>query len=107
MVATKCGYAILNKIVGKERGLIGMTYSINWDLETIFPGGSDSVQLKERMSQLEEEIKTYREKVDAWAPNATDNATKFLAQSIRDFHNVAALSMPCFQRMSTTAKPKS
>ncbi len=37
-----------------------MTYSINWDLETIFPGGSDSVQLKERMSQLEEEIKTYR-----------------------------------------------
>ena len=76
MVATKCGYAILNKIVGKERGLIGMTYSINWDLETIFPGGSDSVQLKERMSQLEEEIKTYREKVDAWAPNATDNATK-------------------------------
>lgn len=76
MVATKCGYAILNKIVGKERGLIGMTYSINWDLETIFPGGSDSVQLKERMSQLEEEIKTYREKVDAWAPNATDNAPK-------------------------------
>lgn len=76
MVATKCGYAILNKIVGKERGLIGMTYSINWDLETIFPGGNDSVQLKERMSQLEEQIANYRTTVDAWSPNSEDDAAK-------------------------------
>ena len=76
MVATKFRYAILNKIEGKERGLIGMTYSINWDLETIFPGGSDSVQLKERMSQLEEQIANYRTTVDAWSPNSEDDAAK-------------------------------
>lgn len=40
MVATKFRYAILNKIEGKERGLIGMTYSINWNLETIFSGSA-------------------------------------------------------------------
>ncbi len=75
MVATNfvsCLYLIRSK--EKEKGLIGATYSINWNLEAIFPGGGDSVQLKERMSQLEEQIANYRTTVDAWSPNSEDDA---------------------------------
>lgn len=50
-----------------------MTYSLNWDLDSIFSGGSTSTQLQERMSQLDAQIKTYRTKVDAWQP---DNASQ-------------------------------
>lgn len=48
-----------------------MTYSLNWDLDSIFSGGSTSTQLQERMSQLDAQIKTYRTKVDAWQPGNT------------------------------------
>ena len=35
-----------------------MTYSLNWDLDSIFSGGSDSPALNERLEQLEKQINT-------------------------------------------------
>lgn len=43
-----------------------MSYSINWDLESIFPGGSSSPQLQERLSRLADEIKAYHQAVAAF-----------------------------------------
>lgn len=45
-----------------------MTYSTIWDLETIFPGGSQSVKLKHRMTELEQQIKQYYKAVENWLP---------------------------------------
>lgn len=59
-----------------------MTYAINWNLDTIFPGGSHSPQLKERMSQLDKEIQTYRNLVTDWQPqtsNSQENLAELLA----------------------------
>ncbi|WP_207942023.1 oligoendopeptidase F [Enterococcus sp. DIV2402] len=57
-----------------------MTYAINWDLETIFPGGSDSEKLTQRMAQLSDEIHAYHQAVTAWSPteDATDALVKLL-----------------------------
>lgn len=57
-----------------------MTYAINWDLETIFPGGSDSEKLTQRMTQLSDEIHEYHQAVTAWSPteDATDALVKLL-----------------------------
>ena len=45
-----------------------MTYAINWDLESIFPGGSDSPELRARLDLLAEQIATYDAAVKAWEP---------------------------------------
>lgn len=43
-----------------------MTYKMNWDLDSIFPGGSSSVALSERLNQLKEQIATFQETVSAY-----------------------------------------
>jgi oligoendopeptidase F len=54
-----------------------MSYSLNWDLESIFPNGSDSVELKQRMTKLKEQANKYRQLVDAWEPESTQGAEQF------------------------------
>lgn len=45
-----------------------MTYAINWDLESIFPGGSHSEALKKRLAELSTEINHYHTKIEEWTP---------------------------------------
>ncbi|MEI5994245.1 M3 family oligoendopeptidase [Candidatus Enterococcus mansonii] len=45
-----------------------MTYSLIWDLDTIFPGGSDSKELAQRMDKLKEQSKHYHQLIDQWVP---------------------------------------
>ncbi|WP_430610630.1 M3 family oligoendopeptidase [Enterococcus sp. DIV0876] len=56
-----------------------MTYSINWNLETIFPGGSQSKALQERMTLLTEQITNYRTHVDEWTPGGEGTAAGLTA----------------------------
>jgi pepF/M3 family oligoendopeptidase len=49
-----------------------MSYAINWDLDSIFPNGSESVELRQRMAELSEEIKAYHEAVTSWNPEQDD-----------------------------------
>ncbi|MBO0441133.1 M3 family oligoendopeptidase [Candidatus Enterococcus ikei] len=45
-----------------------MTYSLVWDLDSIFPGGSHSVQLEERLKELKEQSQTYHQLIEQWTP---------------------------------------
>lgn len=56
-----------------------MKYSINWDLDSIFPGGSSSLQLQERLTQLAEQIKTYHEEVTAFTTADPQTLAEILA----------------------------
>jgi oligoendopeptidase F len=47
-----------------------MTYSLNWDLDSIFPGGSQSAQLAQRMTKLKEQTHSYHQLIDQWQPEA-------------------------------------
>ncbi|MGG5305085.1 oligoendopeptidase PepF/M3 family protein [Enterococcus pernyi] len=49
-----------------------MTYSLNWDLDSIFPGGSASTELNERLAQLERQIETYYEQINQWSFSSED-----------------------------------
>lgn len=53
-----------------------MTYSLIWDLDSIFAGGSDSNDLKVRMEKLNKEVQTYVESTRTWIPE--EDAPKFL-----------------------------
>ncbi|WP_429951174.1 M3 family oligoendopeptidase [Enterococcus sp. AZ101] len=46
-----------------------MTYSLVWDLDSIFPGGSHSVQLEQRLTKLKEQSKHYHQSIEKWAPD--------------------------------------
>lgn len=50
-----------------------MTYSLNWDLDSIFLGGSDSPALNERLEQLEKQINTYYQSVNQWDHSVSTN----------------------------------
>lgn len=50
-----------------------MTYSLNWDLDSIFSGGSDSPALNERLEQLEKQINTYYQSVNQWDHSVSKN----------------------------------
>lgn len=50
-----------------------MTYSLNWDLDSIFSGGSDSPALNERLEQLEKQINTYYQSVNQWDHSVSTN----------------------------------
>lgn len=46
-----------------------MNYSMNWDMDSIFQGGSDSSQLKERIEWIESTIQVFGEKTASWSPS--------------------------------------
>ncbi len=50
-----------------------MTNSLNWDLDSIFSGGSDSPALNERLEQLEKQINTYYQSVNQWDHSVSTN----------------------------------
>ncbi|MGL9903649.1 oligoendopeptidase PepF/M3 family protein [Enterococcus sp. DIV0802c] len=50
-----------------------MTYSLNWDLDSIFSGGSDSPALNERLEQLEKQINIYYQSVNQWDHSISTN----------------------------------
>ncbi|OFI46678.1 oligoendopeptidase [Floricoccus penangensis] len=54
-----------------------MKYAINWDLDSIFPGGSNSQELQNRMVELDNQIKEYHDKVIDWKPES-DSVDKFV-----------------------------
>ena len=43
-----------------------MTYKMNWDLESIFPGGSDSGELQSKLSLIEEQVIALTDQVKQW-----------------------------------------
>lgn len=45
-----------------------MSYSITWDLESIFPGGTQSKALQEKITEMKTLVKTYESHVQAWEP---------------------------------------
>lgn len=43
-----------------------MHYAINWDLDSIFEGGSHSSALAARLEELSQQIKNYQQAIEAW-----------------------------------------
>ncbi|MBO8157309.1 MAG: M3 family oligoendopeptidase [Bacillaceae bacterium] len=53
------------------------TYSEVWDLDSIFPGGSESEQLQSHLSQLEAQILSFSEMVQSYStPSSKDDAAR-------------------------------
>lgn len=50
-----------------------MTYSLNWDLDSIFAGGSDSEALNARLEQLEAQIQEFYTQTSQWHFSANSN----------------------------------
>ncbi len=48
-----------------------MHYAINWDLDSIFKGGSESEALTKRLAQLSEQITAYQQTIEAWTIDET------------------------------------
>ena len=57
-----------------------MTYHINWDLDSIFPGGSTSVALQEKITRLHTQLEDLTSQVQAWDFNQDQpNVSQFSA----------------------------
>lgn len=51
-----------------------MKYAINWDLESIFAGGSSSESLQQELQQISTKIKVFHRFIDDFTPNAENQA---------------------------------
>lgn len=56
-----------------------MKYAINWDLESIFAGGSSSESLQQELQEISTKIKEFHQLVDAFTPN-TENQVEALSE---------------------------
>lgn len=59
-----------------------MKYAINWDLDTIFPGGSASPELQQRLTKLSEELTSYGDAVQQFDATADQLATIMQQQEV-------------------------
>ena len=60
-----------------------MSYSLNWNLDSIFSGGSHSDALNQRMKQLEDQMNEYYHRVTKWKylfSNRTDSRYNLILQ---------------------------
>ena len=53
-----------------------MKYAINWDLDSIFVGGSSSETLRQELNELSTKINSFHQLVEAFTPNATQQVTE-------------------------------
>lgn len=56
-----------------------MKYAINWDLDSIFVGGSSSETLRQELNELSTKINAFHQLVDAFTPN-TENQVEALTE---------------------------
>lgn len=56
-----------------------MSYSLIWDLDSIFPNGSESKELKQRMTELKEQSQEYHHLIETWIPESPEG-TQTLAE---------------------------
>ena len=53
-----------------------MKYAINWDLDSIFVGGSSSETLRQELNELSTKINSFHQLVEAFTPNTTQQVTE-------------------------------
>lgn len=59
-----------------------MKYVDTWDLESIFPGGTKSPELQEKLTSMKEEIEEYRNSIQNWS-FGEDNSTEPLKEILK------------------------
>lgn len=45
-----------------------MSYPVTWDMDSIFKGGSDSIELRQKIDKIQTEIVNFQKIVDDWKP---------------------------------------
>lgn len=45
-----------------------MNYSVNWDMSSVFKGGSDSPELQQKIETIQSEMETFKEQISNWTP---------------------------------------
>lgn len=53
-----------------------MKYAINWDLDSIFAGGSSSETLRQELNELSTKINAFHQLVEAFTPNTAQQVTE-------------------------------
>lgn len=56
--------------------MILMKYAINWDLDSIFAGGSSSETLRQELNELSTKINAFHQLVEAFTPNTAQQVTE-------------------------------
>lgn len=71
-----------------------MKYAINWDLESIFAGGSSSESLQQELQEISTKIKEFHQLVDAFTPN-TENQVEALSEILAVYEEIQKSFTEC------------
>ncbi|MED4225808.1 M3 family oligoendopeptidase [Neobacillus cucumis] len=64
-------------------------YSEVWNLDVIFPGGSDSPELEKFLLETEENIRCFEAKVNSWEPQNSLKDTHYLMELLGDYEQAS------------------
>ena len=56
-----------------QKGRNLMNYKENWDMESVFPGGSESSTFKERLLEVRDSITDFSNELENWEPGENSN----------------------------------
>src|SRR5690625_641499 len=70
---------LLEKYKITKKGSEGfMKYVDTWDLDSIFPGGTKSKEVQEKLASVEKEIEEYKKELQAWDYTGDEDSVKGL-----------------------------
>ena len=66
-----------------------MSYKNKWDMESVFPGGSASVDFQNRLSEVRDRITAFSRELDNWKPDAHSNDFTALKGILEDYEKIS------------------
>lgn len=76
-------------IKNEEALFLVQTYNPSWDLDSIFPGGSESKQFQAYLEMIEKEMGKLLQSVEDWTPSETDTKEEHVEQVIKQYEKLA------------------
>lgn len=66
-----------------------MNYKENWDMESVFPGGSGSSAFKERLLEVSDSITDFSNKLEDWDPEGNSNDFTQLKSILQQYEKIS------------------
>lgn len=83
------------------------TYSLNWDLDVFFKGGSDSEDFRKHLSLLADKLEQFEKHVSNWGIPENENDVAAFSQLLKDFQEASQMQrqagafVSCLQAQNT------
>src|SRR5699024_4779670 len=78
-----------SNVIFIQKGRNLMNYNENWDMESVFSGGSESSTYKERLLEVRDSITDFSNELDNWEPGENSNDFSPLKNLLQQYKSIS------------------